>query len=138
MSNHSLRFATIAIIILISLTACRNHPIPGELNTPLELSFNRFRELESEGLRLAFLEVTADNRCPVDADCISPGDAELLVRVLKDGARLDDLSIQVGDLNPRPTYVVGDYIIDVIELQPASPSDNEAGYTLLIEVSRAQ
>ena len=137
MTQNRLTLATLLLLLLLVLPACRNHPIPGDLNTPIELSFNRFRELESEGLRLAFLEVTADNRCPLDANCIAPGDAELLVRVLKDGRRIEDLVITIGDLNPAPSYEVDGYIIDVIELQPVEPSDKDATYTLLIEVAKA-
>lgn len=32
-------------------------------------------------LRITFLEVTNDSRCPINAKCISEGDAEILLRV---------------------------------------------------------
>lgn len=34
-----------------------------------------------EDLRITFLEVTNDSRCPINAKCISEGDAEILLRV---------------------------------------------------------
>jgi len=66
-------------------------------------------------LRLRFLEVTGDSRCPVDAFCIQGGDALVHVQAI-DGttARYE---LHTGD-SSRATVTHGSYRIELAELQP--------------------
>jgi len=79
-----------AILLVAALTAagCLNPNAPTDvrLATPFELAAGRTAELP-DGLRLTFDRVSADSRCPMDALCVTAGDATVVLNVFRSGER---------------------------------------------------
>jgi hypothetical protein len=67
-------------------------------------------------LRVQFVEVTGDSRCPADAVCITGGDALVHIRV-SDGSSASTYELHTGDLS-RASIVHGSVKIALVELQP--------------------
>jgi hypothetical protein len=68
------------------------------------------------GVRLQFVAVTGDSRCPADAVCIQGGDAIVHVRVF-DGGPPRDYELHTGD-SRRAFAVHGQLRIELVDLQP--------------------
>lgn len=59
-----------------------------ELNESFTLKINESAELESEGMKITFLDVTEDSRCPTNVSCIWEGRVVAEFKVEKDGETL--------------------------------------------------
>ena len=77
---------------LLAATAC-NEKQPVGPSTPLNQQFTLPRgetiSINDTSVRLQFVEVTGDSRCPANAVCVQAGDATVVVRVLDAGAAAD-------------------------------------------------
>lgn len=73
--------------------------IPAELNSQFQLKVNQTALIESENIKVKFLDVTEDSRCPSDVTCIWAGQVKILVNVLKNDQNMGDLTLtgQAGD-----------------------------------------
>jgi hypothetical protein len=87
--------------------------------------------IEDTGLRVQFVSVTSDSRCPADAICVWAGDAVAAVRIFDDGGRRD-ADLHTHD-QQRTSVVHGDLRITLVQLQPypfssrpTQPSDYRA------------
>jgi hypothetical protein len=85
-----MRTRSIALLFAIAcscmLVACEDAAGPSSgpervaLGDPFWLSAGATAAVEGAGLRLAFLDVIEDTRCPVDVICITDGDFRLAVK----------------------------------------------------------
>jgi hypothetical protein len=86
--------------VVSALAAGCNHKAsvgPGPIGTdPFTLAPGQSAVIGGTSLRLQFLEVASDSRCPVDAVCIQAGDASLRVRVY-DGSATTDYVLHTND-----------------------------------------
>jgi len=91
------------------------------INRQFTLAPGEAAVIEGTGLRVQFVNVTGDSRCPADALCIWIGDAIVHVRVL-DGTRASDYDLHTADVstgNPqRATVMHGGIRIALVGLQP--------------------
>jgi hypothetical protein len=67
-------------------------------------------------LTIRFISVLSDSRCPGDAICIQPGDAQAQITVTMRG-RTVDYTLRVNDPDQR-RVVHGDYAIELNTLDP--------------------
>ena len=56
-----------------------------------------------KALRVTFLKVTKDNRCPMNARCITAGDAEVLLEVKLGANKPETVTLHTND---EPRYAV--------------------------------
>jgi len=70
-----------------------------ELKTDFQLKIGQTASIESKNIKLRFLNVTEDSRCPADVVCIWEGQVTVLVNVMRDDQNLGDfdLTIRGGD-----------------------------------------
>ena len=77
-----------ALLVAAFLAACR--PVPSDtavhLNEEFSLSVGQSASVEGEDLRVEFLEVVADSRCPKGVTCIWAGEVKCLVEVVASGS----------------------------------------------------
>lgn len=90
------------------------------LDTPFKLKNSQTRSNRTEDLRIKFERVTEDSRCPVDAVCIQPGNAE--VKLTFYSARQKETFSLNTHLAPKIREVFG-YSIELKRLAPAPYSD---------------
>ncbi len=93
--------------------------LPHLFDTQFPLKVNQIFLLESDGIKIKFLNVTEDSRCPSDVTCIWQGDATILVNIIQNNqdrgnfiltsrAGEQDLAVQFSDA----------YSIHVVKVEP--------------------
>jgi len=129
----------ILVICLLAATACDETspaaPSVG-LGGRFTLAPGERARVEGTELRLQFLEVTGDSRCPADALCIQGGDA--LVHVLASDGTTMRYELHTGD-SSRAAATHGGYLIELVELQPypfSSQPIQPGDYRATLVVSR--
>ncbi|MEO5858268.1 MAG: hypothetical protein ABIR33_04890 [Pyrinomonadaceae bacterium] len=88
------------------------------------------------GLKIAFIELVEDSRCPADAQCVWAGNAKIKVRVTKNG-RSKVIELNTMTRSTAPTY--GNYRFTLKGLTPELRSNvriNRNGYVATIEVTK--
>ena len=77
-----------ALLLMAWLASCS--PGQGEARVRLDeefsLSVGQRARIEGEDLRIEFLEVVADSRCPKDVTCIWAGEVRCLVEIVSSGS----------------------------------------------------
>lgn len=77
-----------------------------------------------ENLRLRFVRVTEDSRCPINARCVRAGFARVAVELRAPGIAPQQAVLQTPDTPTTATY--GAYEVEVLELQPGRDADAPA------------
>lgn len=104
-----------------------------ELNKEFKLKINEEIEIKEENIKVKFLDVIEDSRCPSDINCFWQGQAIILVNIYKDNKDLgnfslithsenkksfDQYSIEFTNIDPYPKTTKGieksDYIITLV------------------------
>lgn len=139
-------FATATVVRVIPLLMCLlfvtgcDEKSPAGPTVPLNQRFTlapgEAAVVEIVDLRVQFLEVTGDSRCPADAVCIQGGDAIVGVRVSGGGTKSAVYGLHTGD-SSRASVVHGRVRIALVELQPfpfssrtIAPGDYRATFTV--------
>src|SRR5262245_20048533 len=92
--------STLLLICLLGVTGCDEKSPVGPtvpLNERFTLSPGEVAVIEDADLRLQFVRVTGDSRCPGDAICIHGGDATVQVLAAEDGSDSSLLGLHTGD-----------------------------------------
>ena len=104
---------------LLAATAC-NEKQPVGPSAPLNQQFTLPRgetiSIDRTSVRLQFVEVSGDSRCPADAFCVWAGDATVHVRALDAGADAD-YTLHTGDAS-RTAATHRQLRIELVQLAP--------------------
>ena len=104
---------------LLAATAC-NEKRPVGPSAPLNQQFTLPRgetiSIDRTSVRLQFVEVSGDSRCPADAFCVWAGDASVHVRALGAGADADYM-LHTGDAS-RAAATHRQLRIELVQLAP--------------------
>ena len=90
------------------------------------------------GLKITFVELVEDSRCPVDVECVWAGNAKIKVRVTRNGRS------KVLELNTMGSAEVPSYAGYRFKLQGLTPKPrsniriNRNGYQASIEVTKVK
>lgn len=90
------------------------------------------------GIKIKFVELIDDSRCPTDTNCVWAGNAKIKVRVTKNG-RSKDLELN-SNLAPRDVVFAG-YSFKLVGLTPEPRSNiriNRNGYVATIEMKKVK
>jgi len=108
------------LVCLLLDTACgKNSPVGSTvlMNERFTLAAGQAAVVEGADLRLQFVDVAGDSRCPADVVCILGGDATVRVRASDGGNPAVGYELHTGDLS-RASVVHRDVRITLVELQP--------------------
>lgn len=111
--------AALVVWCLLSATACDENSLAGPtvaLNKQFTLAPNEVAVVSDVDLRVQFVEVTGDSRCPADAICITGGDA-LVHIIVSNGSSSSSYDLHTGD-SSRASIVHASVKIALVELQP--------------------
>ena len=111
--------ATVLLICLLGVTGCDEKSPLGPtvpLNERFTLAPGETAVIDDADVRLQFVRVTGDSRCPADAICIHVGDAIVQVRA-SDGGDATLLGLHTGDASQTSAVYRGARIT-LVELQP--------------------
>ncbi len=112
--------AAVVLMCLLCVTGCDEKSPVGPtvpLNERFTLSPGEVAAIEDADLRLQFVRVTGDSRCPGDAICIQGGDATVQVLAAGDGSDSSLLGLHTGDTSQASAVYQG-VRITLVELQP--------------------
>ena len=106
------------VFCLLAATACDEKSPVGPsvpLNDRFTLARGELARVEGADVRLQFVEVTGDSRCPADAVCIQGGDAIVHVRVIDGSTTAYEL--HTGD-SSRAAVLHQQLRVELVQLQP--------------------
>lgn len=125
----------VIIGLLFAVLAAGAMPAFAKLSDSVEVQINK-EVTVAGGLKIAFIELVEDSRCPTDVNCIWAGNAKIKVRVTKNG-RSKVLELDTLTRGMTPSY--GNYQLKLKELTPKPRSNiriNRNGYVATIEVTK--
>jgi len=115
-----MRFAVVVLCLLVgTASACDEANPVGptvNFNERFTLAPGEMATLRDADLRVEFVEVSGDSRCPGDAVCIQGGDAIVHIRVTAGGST-STYELHTGD-SSRAAVVHGSIRISLNDLQP--------------------
>ncbi len=106
-----------------------------------EIKAGRVAALDGGRLRIRFVSVAADSRCPEDVDCVWAGDAEVVFKVGGKGWRgRRTLSLHTTPRGEQVSEVrFGRYTLSLVGLAPRPRSDRQIApgqYTATLQVRK--
>lgn len=143
-------FLLFTLVVLISVLGCRLDDlisggdqeqdfISAALDSEFQLEVGQVGVVESENIKITFLEVTADSRCPSDVTCIWAGEVEVLVNIWKDDQDLGDSALVGQAANgDRAAKTFDGYSVKLLKVDPYPISTQTIGpsdYTITLIVT---
>ncbi len=100
-------------------SAQESQNITTEINNQFQLKVGQTASIESKNIKLRFLNVTEDSRCPADAVCVWEGQVTVLLNLMHNDEELGDfdLTIRGGDKNLAIKTFDG-YSIQLMKVDP--------------------
>ena len=129
-----------AVTLLFLAAACDENPIGPTV--PVDRQFvlapGEAASIEGTGVQMRFEEVTSDSRCPINAICVSAGDAVVVIRVFDEiGSSRYELHTDIV----RKSTMHRNVSIEVVDLQPypfsGRPTDPST-YRATFKVTRSK
>ncbi len=105
---------------------------------PLKVQIGQEKKAPGSGLRIKFVELVEDSRCPENTNCIWAGNAKIKVRVAKNG-RSKVLELDTMPMSKEPVRF-GSYILKLVKLTPAPREGarlNRNAYEASIAIAKA-
>jgi hypothetical protein len=105
-----------ALAAALALSACATTRAGTQAGLNEEFRIRTGEAAQVENLRLRFVRVTEDSRCPINARCVRAGFAKLAVELRAPGTAPQQAVLQTHDTPTTATY--GAYEVEVLDLQP--------------------
>lgn len=127
-----LLFATIALVLFSGVFAV------AEAQNAKQVKVLVNKPKTVNGIKIKFIEVMDDSRCPTDAECIWAGNARIKLQLAKNGKRSKLVELNTGQGSTSAVYE--GVKIELVGLDPKPATNiriNRNGYTATLAVSRA-
>ena len=110
--------------LALTATACLNNVSGPDavVGVPFQLKPGEIATIP-DSPRLRFDTVRTDSRCPIDAICITAGDATIAVTLLRSSGRE---TRELHTMPPQSQFSYSRYVVKLTELQPYPRSDRQA------------
>ncbi|MEQ1764183.1 MAG: hypothetical protein ABL984_13720 [Pyrinomonadaceae bacterium] len=122
--------------IMFLIFAVGVSPTHAKQSNDVKVQINK--AVTTKGIRIEFVELVEDSRCPADVQCIWAGNAKIKVKVTK-GGKSQVLDLEMVTKGMKPNY--GDYLLKLKGLTPELRSNvriNRNGYIATIEVKKVK
>lgn len=100
---------------------------------PFSLKFGQSANIHAENLKITFLQVREDSRCPVDVTCIWQGTASLEFAI----SQIQNIPITLSNDNPKSVF--GKYQIYLIDVTPypvSSSTIKQNDYIAFLKITK--
>lgn len=118
-------------------TPKRKKIINANLSVPFQLKVNQLAKIKSENIKIKFLNVTEDSRCPSDVQCVWAGQVTIVFQVYKNEQKVGNFSL--SSLT-KPEITVGGYSIKLTNVISAPKSSGQpieiSDYVVTLVVSK--
>lgn len=111
------RFLSTLVCAALFAAGCGSNPNDPDVKFPVTMTLQAGQSQTVGGLFVKFVEVSSDFRCPINASCVSAGDAFLEFELSTD-RKFANQRLQVFDFRLKATTFEG-YAIEVKELTPS-------------------
>ncbi|WP_017716392.1 hypothetical protein [Kamptonema formosum] len=113
-----------------------------KLGEEFQLKINQQANLNAEKIKVWFLRVVADSRCPANARCITAGRISIAVKIVQNNQDLGEtiLTLDPGDPKLATQTFGGNYAIQLLDVQPYPLAGGEikpAAYRVKLTVTKA-
>lgn len=122
--------------LLLALAACRSAGDPApravEFNREIQLAPGEQAAFGPQGLKVEFVRVLEDSRCPSDATCVWAGEVKVELSTQPEAVRHEIVAGQQA--------TVGELKVTVVQIQPERISTREIApeeYRVTLKVERA-
>jgi len=112
--------------------------IDANLDSEFVLQVNQSAEIKSEDMKITFLNVTSDSRCPSDVTCIWQGQAGIKLDVRK-GEVESTVSLSIGGDSSPEESIFNSYLIQLVDLSPypiSTKNIQPEEYTVTIKITK--
>jgi hypothetical protein len=133
-------FLLVTAITCIFLTACSNQTgeIEAGLGQEVTLSEGQTATIQGESLKIKFIDVTNDSRCPTGVTCIWAGEVKCNVEITDiEGGELQTL-VQSGGTSGFASTAFNEYRIN-FNVQPhpvAGKEISQGEYRLILKINK--
>jgi hypothetical protein len=104
------------LVVFVAVSACDDPTGPTvQLNEEFTLSPGEVATVSGTGIRIRFVGVEGDSRCPADVICIQGGDAIVRIEVLSLGGGAQSYELHTAGTVP---VVHGNMTIALVQLSP--------------------
>ena len=120
--------------LLFLILAAGAFPIHAKRLQDIKVQINK--SVTTNGLKIEFVELVEDSRCPVDVECVWAGNAKIKIRVTK-GRKSQLLDLDMMTKGTKPNY--GTYRLTLKGLSPELRSNvriNRNAYVATIGVTK--
>ncbi len=126
----------LAIAILLGITFAGIAVADSRQTSEFVVRVNQEKAVRGTRIRLKFIELIEDSRCPVDVQCIWAGNARIKVSLSKNGrSEIVELNTTV----PKTSVQFGGYEFRFVGLSPSPRSNiriNRYGYVATVELRK--
>ena len=111
-------------VVAVSATACLDNVSGPDVvaGVPFQLKPGEIATIP-DSARLRFDAVRADSRCPIDAICITAGDATIAVTLLRSSGQV---AHELHTMPPQSQFSYSSYVVKLTELQPYPRSGRQS------------
>ena len=123
-------------VLLFLILAAGAFPIHAKRLQDIKVQINK--SVTTNGLKIEFVELVEDSRCPVDVECVWAGNAKIKIRVTK-GRKSQLLDLDMMTKGTKPNY--GTYRLTLKGLSPELRSNvriNRNAYVATIGVTKVR
>ena len=103
----------------------------------VEVQIGHEQKVANGGIRLKFVDLIEDSRCPTDTQCIWAGNAKIKISLSNAGRRAKLFEINTG-IKPQTILFAG-YEIKIVKLTPAPASNiriRKDGYVATFSINK--
>jgi hypothetical protein len=122
--SYSIIFVFILIFCSSILGGCI-HPnndstiISAELNAPFQLQIDQMAIIKSENIKIIFVNVTEDSRCPSDVECVWEGQVTIVINILKNKQVQGEFNLTSrAGINELAIKEFDEYVIELLVVDP--------------------
>jgi hypothetical protein len=130
----------VTAIVLIFISACTGQTgvLKASLGEEFTLTEGQTTAIQGASLKLKFLEVAADSRCPTGVTCIWAGEVKCNVEITSEEGVEEKALVQSGGTSGFASIKYKEYRID-FDVQPYPTAGKEISkgeYRLILKVTR--
>jgi len=121
-------------ICLIGVASCskKDNASSFNLDESFTLGYNATAQLDNKpDVKIQFVQVTEDSRCPTDVQCVWAGRIVVNVTFFQNGTEQTG-ALALGDITGTSysdEFIFGDYTVKLLGVQPAPKSDQSLSLT---------
>lgn len=129
----------VSVLFPLFFTACSSGNVTAALGAEFTLPSGKTAVISAESLKIKFVEVTGDSRCPTGVECIQAGDVKCLMLINYNDSQSSLTFTQLGGNENTPQDFNVYRITFKVEPYPVYPNKIEQGdYKMVMTVIKVQ